>query len=260
MTAETATLHEAAGRAHRGAPAALDVSAVLDRHFLIRLQPSRSCFDRDRRNPLRRGAAARNESVVHRDAPHLVRPYQQGVRSIRSAQIIVASALDHQPQPVLAREVQPIGSPRVDPASRTDSSNCASRPRTPRRRHRSGSERRAIAAARACPAASIRNVATHPALASTVGQACSGTSRTTTAARWAGWRRQRRPARRETARQRQLGLASDDYEQVPFPFRLRWSHLMQRGGTSRSLNPTLAPRYDRWIGAGRRMERRRLPS
>jgi len=72
--AEAASLEKAADRAHRRAASALYVAAVLAGHFLIGFEPARARPDRHGRQRPRRRAAARDECIVHGDAPHTMGP------------------------------------------------------------------------------------------------------------------------------------------------------------------------------------------
>ncbi len=54
-------------------------------------------------------AALRNEIGMHLDIVHVPRPDHQGVPRIRRSEIAVTSALDHQPQIVIASEVYSCG-------------------------------------------------------------------------------------------------------------------------------------------------------
>ena len=103
--AEAAALHEPAGGADGSASSALHVAAVLDGHFLVGLDPARARFHRHRRTCAGRRAPLRHEGVLHGHPAHLVRPDQQRIGSIRAAEIIVAGALDHQAEPIPAREI-----------------------------------------------------------------------------------------------------------------------------------------------------------
>src|SRR5207302_7264531 len=95
--AEAAALHEPAGGAHGRAPAALDVSAVLERDFLVRFEPARPCLDGDGGLcGLGLWAAPRDECILRRDPPHLVRPDEERIGRARPAEIVVSSALDDQ--------------------------------------------------------------------------------------------------------------------------------------------------------------------
>src|SRR2546430_13310665 len=61
------SLHESAGGSHRRATAALDVAAVLHRHFLVGLDPAGSGSDADRGSAGLRCASPSDERDVHRN-------------------------------------------------------------------------------------------------------------------------------------------------------------------------------------------------
>ena len=101
--AEAATLDQP-GHPDGHAAAALDVAAAPGRDRVVDLPPDRARLDSDRR--LRRNAAPhRHERVVQRHRLHSPGPDQQRIRRTRGPLVAVAAALHHQPQVVLAGEV-----------------------------------------------------------------------------------------------------------------------------------------------------------
>src|SRR5207248_9700882 len=101
---ETAALKEAPGDPYRHAAAPGYVAAVLA-SGLIRLEPPGAGLDGDRGGCRRCGGTARgHERVVHRDPAHAMRPQEDGPRRVRPAQVVLAGALHHEFQAMVACE------------------------------------------------------------------------------------------------------------------------------------------------------------
>ena len=103
--AKAAALDEPRNANGRASPA-LDVAAALRHHGLVDVHPDAASADADRRA---RGDAAdaadADKGVVQLDGIHAPRPNEERIRRVRITEVAVTAALDHQPQPVLAREV-----------------------------------------------------------------------------------------------------------------------------------------------------------
>src|SRR5438067_1795313 len=73
---EPAALHESASGSDRGAAASLDVTAVLDGHLLVRLEPARPRFESHRRCGRRRSGTLGDQAAAAAHLAHWGRPPQ----------------------------------------------------------------------------------------------------------------------------------------------------------------------------------------
>jgi hypothetical protein len=105
VTAEAAA-KDKAGNSHRHAAAPLHVAPAFGGHLIVRLGPDRAGLDRNSRLRLGASFAARaEEGVVHHDRVHVTRPDQEGVGGVRRSLVAVGAALRHDPEIVLAGEI-----------------------------------------------------------------------------------------------------------------------------------------------------------